>query len=298
MKDIISVYDFSKNDFDELFELTDKLRNMSSPPKILKEKTVALAFFEPSTRTYLSFNKAAINLGASTLGFSGEEGTSIAKGENLADTIRMLNNYADVIVIRHKFDGAAKFASEISEIPVINAGDGKHEHPTQAVIDLYTIYRNFKNIDSLTFGLMGDLKYARVVNSFLRALTRFKPKKVYLISPPQLSARKEILEELNYPYREVIDYNEVIEEVDVLYVTRIQKERFPDESEYEKVKESYVVDMNLVSRMRKDAIILHALPRVNEISREVDKTPQAKYFEQASYAVPVRMAIFHKIIGE
>ncbi|BFI73961.1 aspartate carbamoyltransferase [Sulfurisphaera ohwakuensis] len=298
MKDIISVYDFSKSDFDELFELTDKLRNMPIFPKILKEKTVALAFFEPSTRTYLSFNKAAINLGASTIGFSGEEGTSIAKGENLADTIRMLNNYADMIVIRHKFDGAAKFASEISEIPVINAGDGKHEHPTQTVIDFYTIYRNFKNIDGLTFGLMGDLRYARVVNSFLRALTRFKPKKVYLISPPQLSARKEILEELNYPYREVIDYNEVIEEIDVLYVTRIQKERFPDESEYEKVKESYVVDMNLVSKMRKDAIILHALPRVNEISREVDKTPQAKYFEQASYAVPVRMAIFHKIVGE
>ncbi|BAB66551.1 aspartate carbamoyltransferase [Sulfurisphaera tokodaii] len=298
MKDIISVYDFSKSDFDELFELADKLRNMSTYPKILKEKTVALAFFEPSTRTYLSFNKAAINLGASTIGFSGEEGTSIAKGENLADTIRMLNNYADMIVIRHKFDGAAKFASEISEIPVINAGDGKHEHPTQTVIDFYTIYRNFKNIDGLTFGLMGDLRYARVVNSFLRALTRFKPKKVYLISPPQLSARKEILEELNYPYREVIDYNEVIEEIDVLYVTRIQKERFPDESEYEKVKESYVVDMNLVSKMKKDAIILHALPRVNEISREVDKTPQAKYFEQASYAVPVRMAIFHKIVGE
>ncbi|MBB5252348.1 aspartate carbamoyltransferase [Sulfurisphaera ohwakuensis] len=298
MKDIISVYDFSKSDFDELFELTDKLRNMPIFPKILKEKTVALAFFEPSTRTYLSFSKAAINLGASTIGFSGEEGTSIAKGENLADTIRMLNNYADMIVIRHKFDGAAKFASEISEIPVINAGDGKHEHPTQTVIDFYTIYRNFKNIDGLTFGLMGDLRYARVVNSFLRALTRFKPKKVYLISPPQLSARKEILEELNYPYREVIDYNEVIEEIDVLYVTRIQKERFPDESEYEKVKESYVVDMNLVSKMRKDAIILHALPRVNEISREVDKTPQAKYFEQASYAVPVRMAIFHKIVGE
>jgi len=298
VKDIISVYDFSKSDFDELFELADKLRNMSTYPKILKEKTVALAFFEPSTRTYLSFNKAAINLGASTIGFSGEEGTSIAKGENLADTIRMLNNYADMIVIRHKFDGAAKFASEISEIPVINAGDGKHEHPTQTVIDFYTIYRNFKNIDGLTFGLMGDLRYARVVNSFLRALTRFKPKKVYLISPPQLSARKEILEELNYPYREVIDYNEVIEEIDVLYVTRIQKERFPDESEYEKVKESYVVDMNLVSKMKKDAIILHALPRVNEISREVDKTPQAKYFEQASYAVPVRMAIFHKIVGE
>ncbi|BFH74508.1 aspartate carbamoyltransferase [Sulfurisphaera javensis] len=297
MRDIISSYDFSKSDFEEIFELADKFRNIS-PPKILKEKTVALAFFEPSTRTYLSFNKASINLGASVIGFSGEEGISVAKGENLADTIRMLNNYADIIVIRHKFDGAAKFASEVSEKPIINAGDGKHEHPTQTVIDLYTVYKNFGDIDNLTFGIMGDLRYARVVNSLLRGLTRFKPKLVYLISPPQLSARKEILEELNYPYKEVNDYNEVIEEVDVLYVTRIQKERFPDESEYEKVKESYIVDSTLVSKMKKDSIVLHALPRVNEISREVDKTPQAKYFEQASYAVPIRMAIFHKVIGE
>ena len=297
MRDLISSYDLTRNDFEEIFELADKFQKVRNA-EILKGKTVALAFFEPSTRTYLSFNKAAINLGASVIGFSSAEGTSIEKGENLADTIRMLNNYSDLIVMRHKFDGAAKFAAEISEVPIVNAGDGKHEHPTQSVIDLYTVYKNFGTIDGLTFGLIGDLKYARVVNSLLRALTRFKPKFVYLISPPQLSARKEILEELNYPYKEVHDYNEVISEIDVLYVTRIQKERFPDESEYEKVKESYVIDKTLVSKMKEKSIILHALPRVNEISREVDKTPQAKYFEQASYAVPIRMAILTKIFGE
>lgn len=297
MRDLISSYDLDKSDFEDVFEMTDKFLKTKSSDT-LKGKTIALAFFEPSTRTYLSFNKASINLGASVIGFSSTEGTSVAKGENLADTIRMLNNYSDAIVIRHKFDGAAKFASEVSEIPVINAGDGKHEHPTQSVIDLYTVYKTFGFINGLTFGFIGDLKYARVVNSLLRALTRFKPKIAYLISPPQLSARKEILDELNYPYKEVSDYKDVIEDIDVLYVTRIQKERFPDENEYEKVKESYVIDKTLVSKMKKDSIILHALPRVNEISREVDRTQQARYFEQASYAVPVRMSILNKIMGE
>lgn len=297
MRDLVSSYDLTRNDFEEIFEIAEKFQKVQNV-NLLRDKTVSLAFFEPSTRTYLSFNKASINLGASTIGFSSTEGISVAKGENLADTIRMLNNYSDVIVMRHKFDGAAKFASEISEIPIVNAGDGKHEHPTQSAIDLYTVYKNFRTIDGLTFGLIGDLKYARVVNSLLRALTRFKPKLVYLISPPQLSARKEILEELNYPYKEISDYKEVISDIDVLYVTRIQKERFPDESEYEKVKESYVIDKAFVSKMKKNSIILHALPRINEISREVDKMPQAKYFEEASYAVPVRMAILSKIVGE
>jgi len=297
VRDLVSSYDLTRNDFEEIFEIAEKFQKVQNV-NLLRDKTVSLAFFEPSTRTYLSFNKASINLGASTIGFSSTEGISVAKGENLADTIRMLNNYSDVIVMRHKFDGAAKFASEISEIPIVNAGDGKHEHPTQSAIDLYTVYKNFRTIDGLTFGLIGDLKYARVVNSLLRALTRFKPKLVYLISPPQLSARKEILEELNYPYKEISDYKEVISDIDVLYVTRIQKERFPDESEYEKVKESYVIDKAFVSKMKKNSIILHALPRINEISREVDKMPQAKYFEEASYAVPVRMAILSKIVGE
>jgi len=297
VKNIISSYDLTRDEIEEIFQLASKFIKEQKGDS-LKGKTVALAFFEPSTRTYLSFNKAVINLGGNVIGFSGAEGTSVAKGENFADTIRMLDNYSDAIVIRHKFDGAAKFASEITNKPVINAGDGKHEHPTQTLIDLFTVFRHFEKIDGLTYGLLGDLKYARTVNSFLRMLTRFRPKSVYLISPPQLRPRNEFLEELNYPYKITSNIYDVIEDIDVLYITRIQKERFLDELEYEKIKESYVVDLNLVSKMKKDSIILHPLPRVNEVDRRVDKTPQAKYFEQASYGVPVRMALLTKILGE
>ncbi|AAY80909.1 aspartate carbamoyltransferase [Sulfolobus acidocaldarius] len=299
MKHIISAYNFSRDELEDIFALTDKYsKNLNDTRKILSGKTISIAFFEPSTRTYLSFQKAIINLGGDVIGFSGEESTSVAKGENLADTIRMLNNYSDGIVMRHKYDGASRFASEISDIPVINAGDGKHEHPTQAVIDIYTINKHFNTIDGLVFALLGDLKYARTVNSLLRILTRFRPKLVYLISPQLLRARKEILDELNYPVKEVENPFEVINEVDVLYVTRIQKERFVDEMEYEKIKGSYIVSLDLANKMKKDSIILHPLPRVNEIDRKVDKTTKAKYFEQASYGVPVRMSILTKIYGE
>jgi aspartate carbamoyltransferase catalytic subunit len=296
VKDIISSLDFSRNDLEEIFQLADKY-SKGEKSEALKDKTVALAFFEPSTRTYLSFSKAVRNLKGDIIGFSAEESTSVAKGENLADTIRMLDNYADLIVMRHKFDGAAKFASEIAENPVINAGDGKHEHPTQSVIDVYTVYKHFGTPDGLIYGLMGDLKYARTINSLLRILTLFKPKLVYLISPPELRARREILEGLNYTIKEINNPFEVINEIDVLYVTRIQKERFLDEMEYERIKESYIVDLKLANEMKSDAIILHPLPRVNEIDRRVDKTPHAKYFEQASYGVPVRMGIFTQLVG-
>jgi aspartate carbamoyltransferase catalytic subunit len=210
----------------------------------------------------------------------------------------MLEGYSDCIIIRHKYDGAAKFASEISQKPVINAGDGKHEHPTQSLIDLYTVYKTFGEVDNLSFALFGDLRYARTINSLLRALTRFKPKIVYLVSPPQLKARKEIVEELNYEIKELENPFDIISDVDVLYVTRIQKERFPDEVEYEKIKESYVVDQKLVEFMKKDSIILHPLPRVNEIDRRIDSLPQAKYFYQASLGVPIRMSLLYKIVGE
>ncbi len=297
MPGLVSIYDLTRSDIEEIFEDTD--RRLASPTsKELEGKIVALAFFEPSTRTYLSFETAAKKLGADVIGFTGEEAISVAKGENLADTVRMLENYADMIVMRHKFDGAAKFASRITKKPIINAGDGKHEHPTQTLIDLYTVRRNFGHIDGLTFGFLGDLKYARVVNSLLRGLKLFKPKTVYLISPEPLRVRSEILEELNYPYKEVRDPFDVIGEVDVLYVTRIQKERFVDEQEYERVKESYKVDLRLLSSMKRDAIILHALPRVQEIDRRVDQDKRAKYFEQASYGVPIRMSVLSRYGGE
>ena len=296
MPGLVSVYDLSRSDVEEIFEDTD--RRLKQPPtKELEGRIIALAFFEPSTRTYLSFETAAKRLGAEVIGFSSTEGTSVSKGENLADTIRMLENYADVIVMRHKYDGAAKFASRVTKKPIINAGDGKHEHPTQTLIDLYTVRRYFGTPEGLVYGLLGDLKYARVVNSLLRGLKLFRPKMVYLISPELLRVRREILEELNYPYREVTDPFDVIGEVDVLYVTRIQKERFVDEQEYEKVRESYKVDLRLVNQMKRDSIILHALPRVNEIDRRVDKDPRAKYFEQASYGVPIRMSVLVKYGG-
>ncbi len=296
MKHVISSYDFSREEFLKVFQLADEISEGKLKPDV-QGKVVSLAFFEPSTRTATSFATAAWKIGAKVIGFTSPEGTSVEKGENFADTIRMLENYSDCIVVRHKFDGAAKFASEISEKPIINAGDGKHEHPTQSLIDLYTVYKVFGHVDGLNFALFGDLKYARTVNSLLRALTRFKPRKVFLISPPQLRARREITQELNYEVVEKESPYDVISEVDVLYVTRIQKERFPDEMEYEKIKESYIVDAKLVNHMKRDSIILHPLPRVNEIDRRVDKSPQAKYFYQASLGVPVRMALLYEVLG-
>ncbi|EHP68736.1 MAG: aspartate carbamoyltransferase [Metallosphaera yellowstonensis] len=296
MQDLISILDLAKEEVLEIFEKTDALLRGKIRLR-LDGKIVSLAFFEPSTRTALSFESAALSMGGRVLGFTSEESISVAKGENLADTVRMLDNYSDCIVIRHKFDGAAKFASEIAQKPVINAGDGKHEHPTQTLIDLYTIKRIFGTPEGLTFGLLGDLRYARTVNSLVRGLKFFRPKKVYLISPPQLRLREEIRNELDYPTEERVDPRDVIGDIDVLYVTRIQKERFPDESEYEKVKESYRVDVRLVEEMRKDSVILHPLPRVTEIDRRIDSYPQAKYFLQASLAVPLRSVLLHEVVG-
>lgn len=296
MQDLISILDLAKEEVLEIFEKTDALLRGKIMLR-LDGKIVSLAFFEPSTRTALSFESAALSMGGRVLGFTSEESISVAKGENLADTVRMLDNYSDCIVIRHKFDGAAKFASEIAQKPVINAGDGKHEHPTQTLIDLYTIKRIFGTPEGLTFGLLGDLRYARTVNSLVRGLKFFRPKKVYLISPPQLRLREEIRNELDYPTEERVDPRDVIGDIDVLYVTRIQKERFPDESEYEKVKESYRVDVRLVEEMRKDSVILHPLPRVTEIDRRIDSYPQAKYFLQASLAVPLRSVLLHEVVG-
>jgi aspartate carbamoyltransferase catalytic subunit len=293
---LISILDLAKEEVLEIFEKTDALLRGKIRLR-LDGKIVSLAFFEPSTRTALSFESAALTMGGRVLGFTSEESISVAKGENLADTVRMLDNYSDCIVIRHKFDGAAKFASEIAQKPVINAGDGKHEHPTQTLIDLYTIKRIFGTPEGLTFGLLGDLRYARTVNSLVRGLKFFRPKKVYLISPPQLRLREEIRNELDYPTEERVDPRDVIGDIDVLYVTRIQKERFPDESEYEKVKESYRVDVRLVEEMRKDSVILHPLPRVTEIDRRIDSYPQAKYFLQASLAVPLRSVLLHEVVG-
>jgi len=298
-RDVISVLDFSKEDIEYLFKLTDHYLS-NGYKEVLRGKVMAVAFFEPSTRTRLSFEAAMSRLGGSVIGFSSEEGTSVAKGEKFIDTIRMLDSYADVIVVRHRYEGSAKLAAEVAEHPVINAGDGRNEHPTQALLDLYTIYRLRGDVSSLVIGLIGDLKYARVVNSFLYILTIFKPKKVYLISHPLLRLREDVrrfIESRNVKVEEVFDINEVLSELDVLYVTRIQKERFPDPLEYEKVKNAYRVTAEITKRCKDDLIILHPLPRVDELDRSLDSTKHAVYFKQASFGVPLRAALLTLILG-
>ncbi len=299
-RDVISILDFTRQDLEELFALADKLLNVRGRLNLLEGKIVALAFFEPSTRTRLSFETAAKRLGGEVIGFASAEATSIAKGESFADTIRMLDAYADLIVVRHKFEGAARYAAEIAESPVINGGDGRQHHPTQAMIDLYAIRKLKGKIDGLTIGIMGDLRYARTATSFALGLTLFEPERVYLISPPQLTMRREVVDELSkrgLNFAEVQNIEDVIEELDILYVTRIQKERFPDPMEYEKLKGSYKVDLKLLEKAKPDLKILHPLPKVDEIDPEVDNTEYAAYFKQAAWGVPVRMALLCLIMG-
>ena len=294
-RDVISITDFSRKDLELLFDRANALeRYIKSKLRLLENKVMALAFFEPSTRTRMSFETAMKRLGGSTIGFTSEEAISIAKGETLGDTIRMLDAYSDIIVIRHRLEGAAKYAAEVASVPVINGGDGKQHHPTQAMIDLYTIWRLKEEVDGLTYGVLGDLKYARTSASFTLALGLFSPRKIYLISHPLLRMRENVkryLRNKGIEFEEVERVDDVIEELDVLYVTRIQKERFPDPSEYEKVKGTYAVNMRLLSKAKRDLIILHPLPRTEEIDRRIDETSHAAYFKQAQWGVPIRMAL-------
>jgi aspartate carbamoyltransferase catalytic subunit len=258
---------------------------------------MASLFFEPSTRTQLSFATAMERLGGSVIGFSGVEGTSIQKGESLYDTIKMVERYADVIVIRHPLEGSARFAADVAQIPVINAGDGANQHPTQTLLDLFTIRRFCGRLDGLSIGMVGDLKYGRTVHSLATALTHFEGVKLRLISPPLLRMPPRILEE---ELRGKIEFEETEElelsDLDVVYMTRIQRERFPDVEEYERVKGAYILDLEACRQLKPEAIILHPLPRVGEIDPEVDRLPQAKYFEQAASGVPVRMALLSLIL--
>ncbi|AFZ70748.1 aspartate carbamoyltransferase [Caldisphaera lagunensis DSM 15908] len=301
--DVVNVLDFNREDLELLFSKADDMRKQlkeNHVRKILSDKIIGLAFFEPSTRTRMSFETAAKRLGAETVGFTGEEGTSVAKGESFADTIKMLDSYVDAIVLRHKYEGAALFAADVAEHPIINGGDGRSHHPTQAFLDLYTTRTLFDRIDGLTFALVGDLKYSRTVSSLIFALSMFKPKEIILISPPQLGLREEIkLFALNHglKLREEKDIS-VISDADVIYVTRIQKERFPDLQEYEKVRGSYKITKKLLETYaKKTAKVLHPLPRVDELSPDVDKTSYQGYFTQASLGVPLRMALLSLVLG-
>jgi len=300
-KDIISIKDFDKEKLEKVFAATDKIMNLSPAERreICKGKTLGYLFYEPSTRTRLSFDSAMASIGGNSLGISNVSSSSTQKGESLADTIRIMSIYSDALVLRHTLDGSSRFAAEVSEKPVINAGSGTEEHPTQAIQDLFTIKKEKKKIDGLKIGIVGDLKYGRTVYSLLYGLGNYDVD-VRLISPESLKIRSDSVYEIKkrLDYTESTNLEEHIDELDVLYVTRIQKERFPDEEEYLKLKGSYVVGLDLLKQMKSDAIILHPLPRIDEISPDVDKTQNAKYFEQAEYGKHVRAALLGLMLNE
>ena len=300
-KDILSIKDLPKEQLEKIFTFTDKIMQLdpSDRREICKGKTLGYLFYEPSTRTRLSFDAAMASIGGNSLGISDISSSSTQKGESLADTVKIMSIYSDVLVLRHTLDGSSRFAAEVSEKPVINAGSGTEEHPTQAIQDLFTIKKEKKKIDGLKIGIVGDLKYGRTVYSLLHGPGNYDVD-VRLISPEPLRIRSdstyEIKKKLNFT--ESTNLDDHIDELDVLYVTRIQKERFPDEEEYLKVKGSYVVGLDLLKQMKDDCIILHPLPRIDEISPDIDNTKNAKYFEQAEYGKHTRAALLGLIFNE
>ncbi len=300
-KDIISIKDFDKESLESIFSATNKIMQLDPAERreICKGKTLGYLFYEPSTRTRLSFDAAMASIGGNSLGISSVSSSSTQKGESLADTVRIMSIYSDVLVLRHTLDGSSRFAAEVSDKPVINAGSGTEEHPTQAIQDLFTIKKEKKKIDGLKIGIVGDLKYGRTVYSLLYGLGNYDVD-VHLISPESLKIRSDSVYEIKkrLDFTESTDITETIDELDVLYVTRIQKERFPDEEEYLKVKGSYVVGLDLIKQMKDDAIVMHPLPRIDEISPDVDKTKNAKYFEQAEYGKYTRAAILGLTLNE
>nr|AIF04143.1 aspartate carbamoyltransferase (pyrB, PYR2) [uncultured marine thaumarchaeote KM3_170_G11] len=300
-KSIISVRDLDKQKLESIFDATNKIIDMGGDQRreIARGKTLGYLFFEPSTRTRLSFEAAMALLGGTSIGIADGLSSSIHKGETLGDTVKIISGYCDVLALRHSLDGSSRFAAETANKPVINAGSGTEEHPTQTIQDLFTIRKEKKKIDGLKIGIVGDLKYGRTVYSLLYGLSNYDVD-VHLISPESLRIRSDstyvIKKELSYTESTTLD--DYIDDLDVLYVTRIQKERFPDEEEYVNVKGSYVIGLDMIKRMKDDAIILHPLPRVDEISTDVDKTKQAKYFEQAEYGKYARAALLGLILNE
>ena len=298
-RDIISIKDFSLDDINHIFRTAKSMEPMAEKSShMLDGKILATLFFEASTRTRLSFDAAMNKLGGSTIGFAEAEMASVKKGENLADTVRTVESYADVIAIRHPLEGAARLAAEYAKAPIINAGSGAEEHPTQALLDLYTMKKEKGKIDGLKIALVGDLRYGRTVHSLAYALSLYKIELI-LVSPETLKMRREVIQTIKdrIPVSERTSLEKIIPTVDVLYVTRIQKERFPDPAEYVKVKGSYRIDLEALKEAKKDLTILHPLPRVDEIAPEVDSTPYAKYFQQVRNGIVVRMALLALILG-
>lgn len=301
-RSLLEPMDFSLEELDGIFDLADRI--IADPQKYAHAcdgKLLATLFYEPSTRTRFSFEAAMLRLGGQVIGFSEPNSSSVAKGESIADTIRTISCYADVAVMRHPKEGAPRVAANSTDMPVINAGDGGHQHPTQTLTDLLTIRRTLGAFENITVGCCGDLKFGRTVHSLIKALSRYKNVKFVLISPEELTipdyVRKEVLIKNNIEFKEVRTMQEALGEVDVLYMTRVQRERFFNEDDYIRLKDTYILDNEKMQLAKKDMIVLHPLPRVNEIATEVDSDPRAKYFEQAKNGMFVRMALIMSLLG-
>ncbi len=303
MKDIISMNDMSKEEILEILEIAKKIEKTSEEEKLnfLKGKIIATLFFEPSTRTKMSFESAAFRLGAQVLQLPPLELSSVKKGESFSDTIKMVESYSDVIVVRHPNDGAARLASTTSQKPVLNAGDGSNQHPSQTLLDLYTIKDEKGTLNNLSIAFVGDLKYGRTVHSLVKALTHFNPV-IYFVAPKILQMPSYLIDDLdknNIKYEILEDFRDCLDKIDVFYMTRIQKERFPDIEDYEKVKGVYVINKkNILGKCKEDMIILHPLPRVDEISTDLDDTKHALYFKQAKNGIPIRQAMMMKVLDK
>ena len=296
-KSLVSITDFDVEEYLKILELAAKFE-ANSYRNVLNGRVIASLFFEPSTRTRLSFESAINRLGGRVIGFSDIETTSSTKGETLHDTIKIISNYCDLIVMRHPLEGAAKFASEVANVPIINAGDGANQHPTQTLLDMYSITKTQGTLSNLSIALIGDLKYGRTVHSLIMAMKHFNPT-FHLVAPPELALPNEyktILKENNIPFYEHTDMSSVLNEVDIVYMTRVQKERFSDLMEYEKTKNTYILRNEMLAHTKANMKILHPLPRVNEIQQDVDENPKAYYFELARNGVFTRQAIISYLL--
>lgn len=302
MKHLIDVLDLSLEEIEGLILQAEDIMQYPDEYKTLcNGKKIATLFYEPSTRTRLSFEAAMLNLGGNVLGFSSADSSSAAKGESVADTIRVISGYADICAMRHPKEGAPYVASTYSSIPVINAGDGGHNHPTQTLTDLLTIHKLKGHMDGLTIGVCGDLKFGRTVHSLINAMIRYPDVKFVMISPQELKIpsylREDVLNAGNIPYKEVDVLEDVMPELDILYMTRVQRERFFNEEDYIRLKDSFILDTKKMKYARDDMLVMHPLPRVNEISTEVDNDPRAVYFKQAQFGVYIRMSLILTLLG-
>ncbi len=301
MRHLIDISDISVDEVDRIISTAlDIIADRKKYSEVCRGKKLATLFYEPSTRTRLSFTSAMMELGGSVLGFSDAASSSVSKGETVADTVRVIGCFADIIAMRHSKEGAPLVASQYSEVPIINAGDGSHAHPTQTLTDLLTIRREKGRLNNLTIGFCGDLKFGRTVHSLIKALSRYEGINVVLIAPEELRLpsyiRREVCDKNHVPTREVATMEEVMPELDILYMTRVQKERFLDEEEFERLKDSFILNPERLRNAKKDMIILHPLPRVNEITRAVDNDPRAAYFRQVENGKFVRMALIYTLL--